>query len=189
MIPQPFITFYTPTFRRPQQLAACLASVQAQQIADGAIEQIVIPDHVGIGIAGMFERIGDYAEAVHGRYVHVLADDDQLASPMAVWAVREAAEAFDYPALLLVRSRKAGLELPLDASPWPPVCGRIDLGCLITRSDIWKQHAHGYGRCYEGDYVFAQRLHDAGIVPVVLDVLFVQGAVSRGVSEDLAVAG
>ena len=186
----PFITLYTPTFQRPQQLDACFASVRAQQrIADGAIEQIVIPDHVGVGIAGMYERVGQYADAVHGRYVHILADDDQLASPLAVWAVREAAEALDYPELLIVRSLKGGLDLPLDVNPWPPICGRIDLGCLITRSDVWKRHANDYGRCYEGDYVFAKALADAGIVPAVLDVVFVRGAVSRGAAELQAVAG
>ena len=85
LLVSPFISFYTPTYRRPKQLSACLASVSAQRgIEPGTIEQVVIADHVGVGIDGMYARVASYAEALHGIYVHFLSDDDVLAGPHVV---------------------------------------------------------------------------------------------------------
>jgi hypothetical protein len=49
---QPFLTLYTATYKRPQQLARCLASVAMQTLVN-EIEHIVIPDHVGLGMRCM----------------------------------------------------------------------------------------------------------------------------------------
>ena len=130
----PFLSLYTPTYKRPTGLARCLASV-AQQTAVADIEQIVIVDHLGIGIDGMYARIPDYAGAVHGDYVHVLADDDELAGPDVVQTVRDCAEANGHPAVILVAVQKGGLVLTSPA--WPPVLGGIDLGSMIVRRDVW----------------------------------------------------
>jgi hypothetical protein len=181
----PFITFYTPTFRRPKALAACLSSVNQQTIA-GEIEHLVIPDYVGVGIAGMYERVPTYVDAVHGRYVHLLADDDVLASPHVVAALRSFAEARNNPPVIIVRVVKhleeGALMLPLD-DQGPPVMGRIDLGCIVTRADVWKAHANDYGKVYEGDFFFAKALWDAGHQFVYTDLFFLQGAVMRGRAE------
>ena len=61
----PFISFYTPTYRRPEGLAACLASVGRQTVVD-EIEQVVIPDHLGRGIGGMYGELPKYVDALHG---------------------------------------------------------------------------------------------------------------------------
>lgn len=175
----PFMTFYTPTYRRPKGLAACLDSVQRQTAVD-AIEQIVIPDHVGLGIGGMYQRIPDYADAVHGDYVHVLADDDVLASPTVVERVRDFARTHDQPALILVAVNKAGNWI---LPSWPPVCGAIDLGCLIVRGDVWQAHAAAYGACYEGDYTFAAALHANHVQAVRMDLHFLSGGVMHGAAE------
>lgn len=177
----PFISFYTPTFRRPQHLAACLASVGAQTVAND-IEQIVIPDHVGLGIGGMFQRVQEYASAVHGRYVHILADDDLLASPSVVEKVRAFAESRNFPPVILVKVEKAGAQLPY-GEPWPPRLTAIDLGCVITRSDIWRKHAKFYEPIYEGDFTFMKAVHESGHQAAFLDLLFLRGAVSNGRAE------
>lgn len=177
----PFLTFYTPTYRRPQGLARCLVSVQRQTAVHG-IEQIVIPDHLGRGIGGMFQQIQHYADAVHGQYVHILADDDALASPTVVAEVQAFAEAHQYPPVILVAVTKGAHALPA-GSPWPPLCGSIDLGCVITRADVWKSHAADYGDRYEGDFDFAHALWAAGHPAVWCDVLFLTGGVSRGAAE------
>lgn len=177
----PFLTFYTPTYRRPSGLARCLASVSGQTLA-GRIQQIVIPDHVGVGIDGMYARVPDCALAVAGRYVHLLCDDDVLADETAVADVERFAQAHDYPAVILVLSQKNGSVWPV-GQMWPPVCGQIDLGCLIVRSDVWKAHCHEYGRRYEGDYDFAAALHRAGHEAKVYPRLFVIGGVSHGAAE------
>ena len=178
---KPFITFYTPTYKRPVQLAACLASV-AEQTAKEHIEQIVIPDHLGVGIAGMYANVPKYADAVHGQYVHLLADDDVLAGPHVVERVKDFAVTYDFPPLILVTSTKDGQDWPI-APEWPPIQGRIDLGCAITRADIWKAHAKDYGLRYEGDFDFMDALYRAGIQAAVCPIRFLYGKVSRGVPE------
>lgn len=179
----PFLTFYTPTCKRPQALARCLASVAAQTAIED-IEQVVIPDHIGLGVGGMYRRVQVYAHAVHGEYVHVLADDDVLAAPTVVAEVREFASLSGHPEVILVKSRKGAHTYPTGA-PWPPVCGWIDLGCVITRRDVWKRHVQAYGRPgrYEGDYDFASAVWAAGHRAQFCDLLFVDGAVSHGAIE------
>ena len=176
----PFLSLYTPTYKRPTGLARCLASV-AQQTAVADIEQIVIVDHLGIGIDGMYARIPDYAGAVHGDYVHVLADDDELAGPDVVQAVRDCAEANGHPAVILVAVQKGGLVLTSPA--WPPVLGGIDLGSMIVRRDVWTTLASSWGRRYEGDFDFAAALSAAGHQAVYCPVMFLRGGQSRGAAE------
>ena len=177
----PFITLYTPTYRRPQALARCLASVQ-QQTAIESIEQIVIPDHVGVGVGGMFARIQEYAAAVHGRYVHILCDDDILASPTVVACVETFAESHGYPELILVGAIKGGRPWPSDPA-WPPQFEKIDLGCGIVRADVWKRHVGDYQPVYAGDFTFFKALADAGVQAANLPMVFVIGAVSGGMPE------
>lgn len=177
----PFLTLYTPTYRRPQGLARNLASVQAQTaVAD--IEQIVIPDHVGIGIGGMFSRVPYYADAVHGRYVAFLCDDDVLAGPEVVERLKAVAQAEGYPPLLVVQTAKNGAVYPTHPF-WPPRLGQIDLNCLIVRSDIWRRHVRAYGNRYEGDYDFAYALAVDRVYAAPVELLFSMGAVSRGAAE------
>lgn len=178
---RPFITFYTPTYKRPRQLVACLESVGRQTAVD-AIEQLVIPDHVGLGIGGMYRRVPLYLDAVHGEYVHLLADDDVLASPTVVEQARAFAHAQQFPPVILVNAVKSGLVWPC-GKPWPPRLGMIDLGCFIVRADVWKAHAGDYGERYEGDFDFINAVAAAGHPAAVIDLVFSIGAVSRGAPE------
>jgi glycosyltransferase involved in cell wall biosynthesis len=177
----PFLSLYTPTYRRPHGLARNLASVQAQTAVDD-LEQIVIPDHVGVGIDGMYARVPRYAHAVHGRYVAFLCDDDVLAGPTVVEQVRTHATHAGQPALIVVRTQKNGAIWPT-GEYWPPRLGAIDLNCLIVRSDIWRSHVHCYGKRYEGDFDFAESLWQHGVYASPLDLLFSIGGVSRGAAE------
>lgn len=177
----PFLTLYTPTYRRPYGLARCLESVRTQTIV-ADLEQIVIPDHVGVGIDGMYRQVPNYAAAVHGRYVAFLCDDDVLHGPQVAEAVRDFARAEGYPPLILVGTEKNGQMLPV-GEPWPPQCGSIDLNCAIVRSDVWRRYAAAYGHVYEGDYVFMKTLYDAGVPAKWCPILFSVGGVSRGAAE------
>jgi hypothetical protein len=152
------------------------------QTAVAAVEQIVIPDHIGVGIHGMYARVRDYATAVHGRYVHMLCDDDVLASPTVVAEVAAFAEAHDNPPVILVRAQKGHSVWP-GQFHWPPVCGHIDLGCVITRADVWQQHVTDYGQRYEGDFDFMAALAQAGYPAAYCDLLFLRGGVSHGQAE------
>jgi hypothetical protein len=185
----PFITFYTPTYKRPDLLGRCLASVEAQT-AVRDIEHIVIPDHVGLGVGGMYKRVQHYAHAVHGRYVHILADDDVLAAPTVVESVQSFAKAHGDPEMIIVKSEKPPHVYP-DKAPWPPIQGHIDLGCLIARNDVWRRHVQAYGHPgrYEGDFDFADAVWAAGHKAVFCDLLFVRGLVMRGAVGEPAAVG
>lgn len=178
---QPFLSFFTPTYKRPKQLAACLQSVGAQTLVN-EIEQIVIPDHIGVGVDGMFARVPLYAQATRGQYVHLLADDDVLAGPTVVEQLKRLAEEHDYPDVLIVRVRKGWMDLPMQ-QPGPPLCGHIDLGCCVTRGDVWRANAHRYGVRYEGDFDFMDALYQAGHRFVWTDLFFMTGGVSHGAAE------
>ncbi len=176
----PFLTLYTPTYKRPLALARCLASVSVQTAVQ-SIEQIVITDHVGIGIDGMYSRIPQYVNAVHGDYVHVFADDDELATPDVVAEVMDCATAHGNPEIILVGVQKGGLLLFQPS--WPPIEGSIDLGSMIVRADVWKAHAGDWGKRYEGDADFARALHAAGHQAVFCPVLFLRGGQMHGKAE------
>ncbi len=151
-----------------------------------AIEQIVIPDHAGIGgdagVGQMFGRIQHYADAVHGDYVHILCDDDELASAVSVETVRDFIEANDRPELVIVDVLKGDWRLPT-GDPWPPQHSRIDLGCGIVRADVWKKHVGAYRASYDGDFQFLAALHAAGVQAKSLPFLFMVGEISHGVTE------
>lgn len=183
MVDAPFLSLITPTYRRPRQLAACLESVRVQTVP---CEQVVIPDHVGVGIAGMFARVARYAGALHGEYVHFLADDDRLVAPDVVAGVQAFAREQHQPAVIVVRAIKAGILLPRYPHG-PPVQSEIDLGCLITRRDVWTAHADDYGRSYEGDFFFAKTLWDAGHQFSYAPILFEVGPALHGAPEIVAV--
>lgn len=154
--PHPFLSFYTPTYRRPQQLAACLASVQ-EQTHVSCVEQVVIVDHVGVGVGGAFERVPCYAQALHGEYVHFLCDDDILASATVVGRLKAIIDGERQqgrgPDVVIVGSRKPAGYFPAE-NHGPPVLGSIDLGCFVVRRELWLKYADAYGRRYEGDYDF-----------------------------------
>ena len=172
----PFLSFYTPTHRRPKALAACMASVAAQTAVDD-IEQVIVADHVGTGMAGMFERIADYADALHGRYIHVLSDDEILASPTVVADVRHFIRENGYPTCVAVRVQyeEFGI-LPPPNFDGRPRLAQIGLSCLITRGDFWRWMVAqgGYGRRYEGDYDFAQMAWEHGHPWVACPVIFTE---------------
>lgn len=181
---KPFLTFYTPTFRRPEQLARCYESVRRQTHVQ-LVEQITVVDHLGVGVAGAFAAVPAYVGAVHGEYVHFLCDDDVLASETVVGKLWAAAMADGMPHVIVVGSQKPGGYYPSE-NHGPPVLGSIDLGCLVVRGDVWRAHAHLYGRRYEGDYDFAAALWDREWNGERLrwawhrDLHFVTGAASRG---------
>lgn len=176
----PFLTLYTPTFRRPQSLARCLQSVGMQTAKDD-LEQIVIPDHTGYGlVGGLFGRLPWYASAVRGRYVNLLCDDDRLADETVVARVRDFAAATGDPEVIVTRVRKGSQELPQCDPVGEPVCGAVDLTSYIVRGDIWQRHVADYGARYEGDFDHALTLFRAGYRFAFCDLLWVIGGASHG---------
>lgn len=180
---RPFLTFYTPTFRRPKGLTACMRSI-TRQTAVEHVEQLVIPDHVGYGlVGGLFGRIPWYAEACRGEYVTIIADDDHLAAENVVAKVMAFARSNGNPPVIVVNSIKNGLEYP-SCDPADPQLTQVDLGCYILRRDVWLAHCRDYGHRYEGDYDHAVALKAAGWPVAYLDLDFVEGGNSNGRQEE-----
>lgn len=176
----PFLSLYTPTFRRPTQLRACLESV-GRQTAVEDLEQIVVPDHVGYGVAGsLFGRLPWYASALRGRYVNLLCDDDVLASETVVETVRAFAAREHEPEVIVAKVIKNGLTLPACNPEAEPICGQVDLTSYIVRGDVWQRHYADYGSRYEGDYDHALKLFQVGYRFAFCDVLWAVGAASNG---------
>lgn len=187
----PFLSLYVPFFRlanglvaRPGGLSRCIESVTTQRVPRPDFVQCeLVEDAVagGSGVGGMFAQIPVNAARMRGDYVMVLADDDELAATDVVEQLFLAAEEAGRPDVLVVSAEKAHHgRLPYDAQG-PPVCGRIDLGCVITRRDIWLQHVHDYGAAYEGDFAHVDAMWKAGRqFHFATWLLFSRGAVSAG---------
>ena len=156
-----------------------MASVAAQTAVDN-IEHVILADYVGVGVGGMFGALPRYVDAVHGSYVHLLADDDVLASRLSVEELELAARDLGNPEVLLVDVIKGGNRYPHQTEPR---CGSIDLGCIVTRLDVWRSHVTDYGLRYEGDFDFARALWDSGRHFERAELLFMKGDIRRGAPE------
>lgn len=180
----PFLSLFTPTFRRPQQLAACIASVQAQTLA-ARIHHVIEPDYVGLGVGGMFARLATRPPTFYGEYVMFLGDDDVLAAKNAVARLEQIVRDSDHPDVVIVSTEKGHHgRLPYE-NHGPPVCGRIDLNCVVTRRDIWNLHAKDYGAgTYEADFAHVHAMFQAGRrFHWAAELLLSRGAVSGGRAE------
>jgi len=155
----PFLTFYTPTYRRPKLLADCVASVQRQSDSDW--QHLIIPDEVGIGIGGMFAAVKLNVGQIHGKYVYFLQDDDIIVDQDFVAGLKEFTKDNNYPPVVIVRNIKGPLNLP-DIWQARPERGHIDLGSYVTRMDIFAMHADKFLPTYDGDFEFIRALWDLG---------------------------
>jgi hypothetical protein len=175
----PFISFYTPTYRRPSRLAKCMASVGRQTLAH-EVEQLVVPDHAGYGVVGgLYGRLPWYAETLRGQYVHILCDDDELVSETVVANVKAFVERKQSPEVVIVKAIKGAFELPTCVGRQPEP-SETDLSCYILRRDVWIRHYRDYGARYEGDYDHAMVLWKTGYRHEFLDMFFVEGGTSSG---------
>ena len=164
-----FMTFYTPTYKRPTYLSICRSSVQAQTCRD--YQHMVIVDDSGIGVDGMFNDIRRHANAVRGEYVFILADDDRLLDPSGLEQVKAFAMANDYPPVIIVRNHKWGKTFPLIWGEAPEYT-KIDTGNFIIRADVFLENVDQFGECYEGDFVFIDHLWKAGYSFAWFDYVF-----------------
>jgi len=164
-----FMTFYTPTYKRPTYLAICQRSVQAQTCRD--YQHMVIVDDSGIGVDGMFHDIRRHTKAIRGKYVFILSDDDRLLGRTGLKRVKEFAEVNNYPPVIIVRNHKWGKTFPLIWEQAPEFT-KIDTGNFIIRNDVFQENADRFGECYEGDWIFIEHLWNAGYPFAWFDYVF-----------------
>lgn len=156
---QPFLTIYTPTYRRPRLLAMCEASVAAQT---EPVEHVIVHDEIGIGIDGVYAAMPEHAHLAHGRYVMVLSDDNVLADQHFARDLRRLLEhepltdGARWPVVVF----KGQIGETLQPLAWgrEPELERIDLSCFAVEREVWQRHADAWGHRYEGDFDFIHRL-------------------------------
>lgn len=186
-----FLSLYVPFFRRtdgelarPGALERCRTSIYSQWVPrDNFVQALFVEDEKlgGSGVGGMFAQVPANAHRVEGDYVMLLGDDDVLADETVVGRLYSIAEAASFPDVIIVSTEKAEHgRLPYDHQG-PPICGRIDLGCVVTRRDVWLAHVADYGDIYEGDFRHLDAMWKAGRhFHYATGLLFSRGAVSRG---------
>lgn len=157
-----------------------------QSVAEQTIpvQQVFARDRVlgGSGVAGMFSQVKLHAHRLTGDYVHFLADDDWLCGPTVAEQVQTFALLNGWPDVIVVRAEKCGVMYPIRMEG-PPICGQIDLGCIITRRDVWLQHVQDYAAVYEGDYWHMLAMYNAGRRFVYSSIEFERGPAMRGAAE------
>jgi glycosyltransferase involved in cell wall biosynthesis len=184
----PFLTIITRTYNRPDGLAQCCATVEAQ--TDQDFEHLIVRDTVGVGVAES-NRLFLSVEP-QGEYVMMLDDDDLLASPWFVSDLRAAARAYD-PDVIVFRMHNAEFGVLPDRFVWQqqPKHGHIGGSCLVVKRHVWDAciwaiatDGKGGGPVYHSDFIYLQevwtytrRIHWMDKIQVVVS------KVSRGATE------
>ena len=176
---QPFLSVYTPTFRRPAALANCEVSVKAQTIP---CEHVIIPDDVGIGIAGVYADVPRHADKVHGKYVLFLSDDNYIIHADFAERLRDLIKREKNPDVVVFKNDIVGCIQPV---VWGDVqYGNIDLSCFVVERKIWTAHAECWGHHYAGDFDFISKLWISGYRFYWWDSLEIRALrISNGVPE------
>lgn len=175
-----FLSVYTPTYKRPEALKRCKASVQAQTIPT---EHVIIVDEIGIGIAGMYGAIQEHAGKVTGEYVLVLSDDNYIIHPDFAERLQTVATTNMRPDVIVFKNDIAGL--CIQPVSWGDVVyGNIDLSCFAVKRRIWQRHSGDWGHNYAGDFYFAHALEKAGYTFHWWDSLEIRASkISNGAAE------
>jgi hypothetical protein len=178
---QPFVTFLTNTYRRPDGLLANMRSV-GTQTAVAEIEQIIVPDHLGHSPAdAVYGRMPWYATAPRGEYVHVLGDDDVLAAEDVVARLKAFVRLHHEPPAVFVRVRKGDTEYPKGGLDADLKEGDVDLCCFVMRQDVWRRLIEVYCPHYKCDWDGLLALRKVSNVQVMpCDLLFAVGKVGGG---------
>lgn len=184
----PFLSILTRTYNRPDALAQCRATVEAQ--TDSDYEHLILRDAVGLGVAGA--NVLFLNAQPQGEYVMMLDDDDLLASPWFVSDLRAAARAYD-PDVIVFKMHNAEFGILPDRFVWQqePVHSHIGGSCVAVKRHVWDEciwsiatDGEGGGPVYHGDLVFLKevwrstnRIHWMDKIQVVVS------RVSRGTME------
>lgn len=163
------LTILTPTYRRPIGLHMCEASVNGQHRRE-EIQHLVIPDHIGKGVAGMYADLPQSNALIGGEWVFVLSDDDVLVYPRIVDLICHVEKEAPGAGCIMVKMFCNGRVLP-----WPscwegqPLMGGVTLSNWIVKKAV--HVAHPFGHRYEGDFDQIANIHAAGIPLAWADIV------------------
>lgn len=181
----PLLEIVTRSYKRPDMLAANVASLRAQTCPDWA--QTILADEVGIGVAAANARLAAFGPV--GLYVWVLDDDDLCIDRTLVETLQRIADVYGWPPAIMVRMDHGPLGILPDPVHWgeEPVCGNIGASAIITRRDVWIDHCGAWasGR-YESDFDFIRSVWSAYAGSIVWHPKTVARVqkISRGAAQD-----
>lgn len=177
------LSIYTPTFQRPGLLADCIASVEAQTVP---VEHVIVHDHVGLGVGGMFADIPNHAHRVTGDLVMVLSDDNLLVDSQVAEDLLRVWDGHGCPDVVMFKGSIGQCVQPVAWEQEPVEC-QVDLSCFAVERQVWQEHAGDWGHRYEGDFDFIHSLWTAGYTFFWWNRLcFMAQVISRGQPEAVA---
>lgn len=158
----PFLTIVTRTFRRPQMLERCVASIWAQ--ADKDFQHVVLVDKVGGGIAGSYQRLIDEVALYHGRYIYILDDDDVLTDDQFIVDLKRIAGRHD-PDVMMVKAKHPTLGMLPEPWEGEPVYSQVCVSNYVVKAGVWHENAWAFLRELDveaHDFAFISHLWQAG---------------------------
>lgn len=147
---EPFLTVYTPAYKRPAALKVCRHSVWRQT---APCQHVVVEDEVGLGVGGMYADVPNHHGKIAGDYVYFLSDDDMVTHADVAEGLERLVEQHSRPEVVVARFLIRQTIYPIPAC-WvaAPQLAGVTLGNWFVRRDV-----HGsvpYGHRHAGDFDF-----------------------------------
>jgi glycosyltransferase involved in cell wall biosynthesis len=163
----PFLTVVTRCYKRPQALKVNQASLRSQ--SDPDYEQVLLVDEIGRGIEWAHTNMATACPRIHGDYVLVLDDDDQIVVDTLIAELKEAARSD--PDLIMLRMQIVpGFVVPEDDHfRAPPVVGHIGMSCFAVKRDLWVANVQHFEPVYQGDFTFIDAVYPQARSIIYLD--------------------
>jgi len=177
----PFMSFITRCYKRPKQLARCIASMNDQ--TDKDFEHVFIKDDVGRGLEWANKQLYENRGRVKGKYVYICDDDDRVTDAGFVATVKEIAHELA-PDVIMVKLLRRGKEYPTSGT-WGknPVKGKIGGGCICVKNEVFQRHIKAFGKPRAGDYYFIKEVFSQNYKIHWLDRVVMTAAVGHGRAE------
>lgn len=153
----PYLTCYTPTYKRPKLLQRCKQSVFRQRTN---VEHVIIEDDIGLGW-GVYTDIRNHANKCHGKYVTILSDDNELVGDDVVRLLWKFVQDTNYPPVVIWQGIINGTVCPWQ-KPGRPRLGYINLGNGVIRNDVWQLTADAWLQSVSGDFFYFDSLWERG---------------------------
>lgn len=160
--PQPWLSFVTRCYKRPAMLLHLLETIAEQTC--GEYENVLLVDAVGHDVTWANAQFEVNKYRVHGRYVYLIDDDDEVIEPELVACVKRIGQTYN-PDIIQFRFEHPGGHVMPPDELWekPPQGGRIGGSSYVVRLDVWRRHIKYFsqewsGESYAGDWGFIREL-------------------------------
>ena len=167
----PFLEILTRCHKRPNMLQRNIASIANQ--TDGDFIHTLLVDEQGVGVAGAWAKLRDYAPRLAGDYIWILDDDDECVRPSLVEDLK-AIVAQHAPDVIMLKMDHAQWGIK-PSSSWgkAPMFGDIGCSAFVVRRDIWQLHAAEAWQetRYQSDYDFIASIFNGGYTVAWYDVV------------------